>query len=527
MKSKYLIYIALLMIGGIVGYFINNSSDKSQTIEQSDNQIIEASDNQIWTCAMHPQIRKSEPGDCPICGMELIPLSKADHALDPSAVKMSPTAMELADVSTAIVGKFSSGSSINLIGKVQKDERLVYSQSSHIPGRLEKLMVNFTGEFVRKDQTIAEIYSPELVTAQEELFEAQKMEESQPQLFQSAKEKLNNWKLNNDQIDEIIKNGKPLETFPIKADVSGYVTQKFVQKGDYIKKGESIYEITDLSKVWVMFDVYETDINSIQKGDPLEFSVKSLPGQKFKGTVVYIDPLIDSKTRVAKARVEISNKDLKLKPGMFASAELKSGTGNSENTISIPKSAVMWTGKRSVVYVKDSSSNGIYFKLREVVLGQETSNSYIIESGLNGGEEIAVNGAFSIDAAAQLAGKPSMMNPEGALPVTGHHHGMKEQTTESHSNSNTKHIEFRVSGNCSMCKERIESAVKNLEGIYSANWNVDTKMMHVEYNPDKISEMEIHKKIAGVGHDTEKLKADEQVYNKLPGCCQYPKNNNH
>ena len=176
---------------------------------------------------MHPQIRQDDPGDCPICGMDLIPLEDDQNAdIDPNAISMSPTAMQLANVSTAIVGKMNPVKQVRLNGKVQTDERLIYSQSSHIPGRIEKLSVNFTGEFVNKGQIIAYVYSPELVTAQEELFEAQKITESQPQLFAAAKEKLKNWKLSDKQIEEMLISGKTLEEFPIQADVAGYVTSK-------------------------------------------------------------------------------------------------------------------------------------------------------------------------------------------------------------------------------------------------------------------------------------------------------------
>lgn len=381
----------------------------------------------IWTCSMHPQIRQGEPGDCPICGMDLIPLENEDgEALDPMAVSMSPTAMQLASVSTALVGSMDPVKSVRLNGKVEADERLIFSQSSHIPGRIEKLMVNFTGEFVRKGQAIAYVYSPELVTAQEELFEAQKIKETQPQLFKAAKEKLKNWKLTDSQVEQILQTGSPKEEFAVLADVSGYVTQKKVNLGDYIRKGEAIYQIADLSKVWVLFDVYEMDMPWVKKGDQVNFTIPSLPGETFKGTISYLDPVIDPKTRVARARVEASNRDLKLKPEMFASGTVEAKLPKKSNALVVPKTAVMWTGTRSVAYVKSTSGKGVNFVMREVDLGPALGDSYIVESGLQEGDEIATNGTFSIDAAAQLAGKPSMMNPEGGPAMTGHNHGGME-----------------------------------------------------------------------------------------------------
>lgn len=419
-KKQTIIIVAIsLMFGTLIGYIISTSAH--QKISTSTNQNISTSANQTWTCSMHPQIRQSEAGNCPICGMDLIPLEDDQNAdIDPNAISMSPTAMQLANVSTAIVGKMIPVKQVRLNGRVQVDERLVYSQSSHIPGRVEKLQVNFTGEFVSKGQTIAYVYSPELVTAQEELFEAQKIAESQPQLYTAAKEKLKNWKLSDKQIEEILTSGKTRDEFPVQADVAGYVTSKMINLGDYVRRGETIYKIADLSKVWVLFDVYESDITWIKKGDNVEFSLASLPGENFEGKISYIDPVIDPKTRVVKARMDYNNASGKLKPEMFASGLVEAKLGNKSKSLAVPKTAVMWTGKRSVVYVRTNSEQGVNFIMREVTLGSALGESYIIEDGLMEGEEIAVNGTFSIDAAAQLAGKPSMMNPEGGAGSTPH-----------------------------------------------------------------------------------------------------------
>jgi Cu(I)/Ag(I) efflux system membrane fusion protein len=422
LQNKYVLIGITLIVGAVIGWLLKPSPN--QQMASSSDQRISTSANEIWTCSMHPQIRQSEPGDCPICGMELIPLNTdSDEDLDPMAISMSPTAMQLADIRTATVGAMDPVKMVRLNGKVQEDERLVFAQSSHIPGRIEKLMVNFTGEYVRKGQTIAYIYSPDLVTAQDELFEAQKIKDTQPQLFNAAKEKLKNWKLTDSQVEQILKAGTPKEQFAIQADVSGYVTEKSVKLGDYIQKGDALYEIADLSRVWVLFDVYESDMAWIKKGDQVNFTVASLPGETFEGSISFIDPVIDPKTRVAKARVMATNKDLRLKPEMFTSGTVEATLPKKASNVVIPKTAVMWTGKRSVVYVKNISGSGVSFMMRNVTLGPGLGDSFIIENGLEAGEEIAVNGTFSIDAAAQLAGKPSMMNPEGGPAMTGHNHG--------------------------------------------------------------------------------------------------------
>ncbi|NCT19261.1 MAG: efflux RND transporter periplasmic adaptor subunit [Flavobacteriaceae bacterium CG_4_8_14_3_um_filter_34_10] len=400
----------------MAGWFIK-PSDKTA----SDHQTIESTDHQeIWTCSMHPQIRRNEPGSCPICGMDLIPLETSGASDDPLSYQMSENAIKLANIQTIIVGKGDASKEIRLNGKVQVDERHAYSQSTHIPGRIEQLTINFTGEKVSRGQTLATIYSPQLVTAQEELLQAANIKESQPELFEAAKEKLRNWKISQGQIDRILAGGKALQRFTIQADVNGIVTKKMVELGDYVERGMPLYEISDLSKVWVLFDLYESELAWVKEGSEMEYTVNSLPGETFTGKISFIDPLINPQTRVASARVEVSNKDGRLKPEMFASGIVKNKIGKVDSQeIVIPKSAVLWTGKRSVVYIKEGSG----FKMREITLGPALGDAYIVQDGLQTGEEVVSNGTFTVDAAVQLSGRPSMMNPEGGATSTGHDHG--------------------------------------------------------------------------------------------------------
>lgn len=416
MKANFksiIIAIIILVIGIFLGWVFFGNSQTQPIVE---HEHVAGDTKTIWTCSMHPQIRQHDPGDCPICGMDLVPLEAEEGEIDPESISMSPTAMQLANVSTAIVGKMRPTKTISLNGKVHEDERLVSSQSSHIEGRIESLSVNFTGEYVTAGQPIAYIYSPELTTTQRELLQAYNIREKQPLLYSAAREKLKNWKLTDMQIDQIIASGDVKGAFPITADISGYVIQKMVSPGDYVQKGQPIFKIANLSQVWVLFDVYETDMPWINKGDEVSFTVASQPGSTFKGKVSFIDPVINPQTRVAKARVEVNNKELNLKPEMFVSGTLAAQLPLTTEAVVVPKSAVMWTGKRSVVYIKSQTERGVSFAMREVNLGPSLGDGYIIEDGLHEGEEIAVHGTFSIDAAAQLAGMPSMMNPEGNLP---------------------------------------------------------------------------------------------------------------
>ncbi|MBE0423580.1 MAG: efflux RND transporter periplasmic adaptor subunit [Lutibacter sp.] len=412
-KNKNLVKTAgILVIGILLGWLLFGGSDKKGENHGHKDEVAA----QIWTCSMHPQIRRNEPGLCPICGMDLIPVT-ASEGTDPNSFQMSEDAMKLANITTMIVGLGDATKEIRLNGKVQIDERNAYSQSTHIPGRIEQIFTNFTGEKVGRGQTLATVYSPELVTAQEELLQAANIKESQPELFAAAQEKLRNWKIGQAQINQILANKKPIQRFSIHADVNGVVTKKMVDLGDYVQRGMPIYEISDLSKVWVLFDLYESELTWIKEGSDIEYTINSFPGETFKGKISFIDPMINPQTRVASARVEVNNKDGRLKPEMFASGIVKNDIGKVDSQeIVIPKSAVLWTGKRSVVYVKEGSG----FKMREITLGPALGDSYLVKDGLETGEEIVSNGTFTIDAAVQLSGKPSMMNPEGGVVVTGH-----------------------------------------------------------------------------------------------------------
>ena len=400
--------IIALLVGAVLGWVAKGEPRQAPTHEHSAEE-----EKTTWTCSMHPQIQQPEPGKCPICGMELIPMVDDSENDSPFEIKMSSTAMKLANVQTSLVKKEKAEKEIRINGKIKVAENQKYSQTSHISGRIERLMIGFTGEKIKKGQILAWVYSPELVTAQKELLEARKTQEGSPQLFRAARAKLQNWKLSEKQIDQIIEKGEPQEQLPIYADVSGTILRKNVNLGDYIKKGQALFEVADLSSVWATFDVYESDLSWISLDDMVHFQVKSLSGQAFSGKVSFIDPVINPKTRVATVRVILSNTDEVLKPEQFILGKIHSTLKTDEKVLVVPKSAVMWTGGRSVIYSKKVTDNGVYFVMKEVVLGASLGTEYVILEGLEEGEEIATNGTFSIDAAAQLVGKASMMNPEG------------------------------------------------------------------------------------------------------------------
>lgn len=403
-KNTYLRMSIILIAGFILGWLVFH---RSQTIQKSET-VVSEKKSTIWTCSMHPQIRRDAPGQCPICGMDLIPLIQDAAQIDPNSISMTEDAARIAEVETTIVTSQEPVKEVRLYGKIQADERLFQTQSAHLAGRIEQLLINFTGEEVHKGQAIAQIYSPSVMTAQQELFEALKMKDTA--IISAARDKLRQWKFTDGQIADIESSGKVKSVFDVTATVSGIVTAKKVNRGDYVQQGSALYEIADLSHVWALFDAYESDLPWIRQGDKVTFTLQSLPGQEFNGTISFIDPIINAQTRVAQLRVDVGNTGNILKPGMFATGHLKNRLATKGNSLIIPQSAVLWTGTRSIVYIKVQGASQPTFMMREITLGPDLGNSYVVIEGLMEGEEIVTNGTFNIDASAQLLGKPSMMH---------------------------------------------------------------------------------------------------------------------
>ena len=472
---------------------------------------------------MHPHIRMEEPGDCPICGMDLIPLvQNSTSSVDPDAIHLTKESAALANVMTTITSRQKPVKEVRLYGKVQADERMLQSQVSHVAGRIEKLFVNFTGETVAKGQVLAQVYSPELISAQQELIEASKTKETQPAIYEAAKERLRQWKITDEQIISIESSGVSQSLIDVVSNTNGIVISKLVNPGNYISQGTLLFEIADLSRLWVLFDAYESDLQFLRKGEKLTFTLEALPGERYSGTIAFIDPVIDPVTRVAKVRVEAGNRSGRLKPEMFVTGIVSTTLHEFNNNLVIPKSAVLWTGKRSIVYVKQAEADEPVFKMREIELGPMLGDSYVVVSGLSEGEEIVTNGTFSVDAAAQLAGKPSMMNQSGGLSNTGHDHD-NMAVTPVKSTDKLSHVEFRVEGLCEMCKERIETTAKSVHGVVSADWNAETKQLHLSFNKSYTNIDDVKKAIADAGHDNDKYRAPDDTYNNLPACCLYRK----
>lgn len=480
-SNNYTKYFLVLIAGLFLGWLLFHNSGGKQQEDATEVHEDHGDEVSVWTCSMHPQIRMDEPGDCPICGMDLIPLSQSGNvSVDEDAIHLSDEAMALANVQTSIVSKGDNGKEIRLYGRVQADERLLQSQVAHISGRIEKLYVNFTGETVRAGQTLAEIYSPDLLTAQQELLQTAATRSIQPELYEASKERLKQWKLSDNQIKEIETTGKPVSNFRVQSNTSGTITARFVNAGDYVSQGTALFTVADLSSVWLLFDVYESDLGFLEKGSPVTFTLQSFPGKEYEGKISFIDPVIDPVTRVARVRVEYPNKNGELKPEMFATGIVESDLSGNDDMLSIPSSAVLWTGKRSIVYVRQPADDGGIFKMREIELGQALGNSYVVLDGLEEGEEIVTNGAFSVDASAQLEGKPSMMNQAGGVIPTGHDHdAMQGQAID-------KTGQQGVSGTQSQKMEVSREFKMQLTGVYDRY--IELKNALVASDPVKAAE---------------------------------------
>ncbi|WP_025663200.1 efflux RND transporter periplasmic adaptor subunit [Aquimarina megaterium] len=434
--NKNIIYISVALIVGLLGGFLIFGGDSADTVTNKimddHNHSEEIASNQMWTCSMHPQIMKPEPGDCPICGMDLIPAETGADGLNANEIKMTENAMALANIQTSVVGQGQMGdNSLKLSGKVMTNEESNAVQVTYFAGRIEKLYVNSTGERVGRGQRLATIYSPELVAAQQELLTASSLKESQPELYKAVRNKLKLWKLSEKQINAIESAGKVQENFPVFATVSGTVTHKMVEEGDYVKQGQPLYKIANFNTVWAEFDAYENQIALLKEGQTIKVTSNAYRNEVFDAKISFIDPLLNSATRTIVVRAVLNNKNDKFKPGMFVEGKIEGIQSDSKSTVTVPATAVMWTGKRSVVYIKTKPNEPV-FEMREVLLGNANGDNYTILEGLENGNEVVTNGTFTVDAAAQLQGKKSMMNAEGGKTMTGHegHLGMQDEGSE-------------------------------------------------------------------------------------------------
>jgi len=355
---------------------------------------------ETWTCSMHPQYKLPESGQCPTCFMDLIPLDEsAANGVGPNALKLSEDAIALAEIRTSAVELKTVAIAIPLIGKIEIDETATREVTAWITGRIEKLFVDATGMNVIKGEPLLSLYSPELYSAQAEL----------SQNSSSARRRLKLWGLDDKQIDAIAKSKTPVEKIDIPSPLSGVVLHKEVLQGKYVKTGDHLYTIADFSTLWLDLRAYESDLSLLAVGQIVGFTVDAIPGKQFTGSIDFIDPVLDQKSRTTGVRVVVDNSDDLLRPGELVRAVVESVIGTEDNPpLIIHDTAPLLTGKRAIVYVRAPGEP--IFESREIELGMHAGDYYEVISGLKDGEEVVTHGAFKIDSAMQIVAKPSMMS---------------------------------------------------------------------------------------------------------------------
>lgn len=432
MEKKFLLVVAgALSIGLLTGYFIKDAfTTTSETSAKHQHEV-----GTRYTCSMHPQINQPEPGSCPICGMALIPVPSNDgQGQDLNEVVLSPNAVALSQIETQIVESHDSDqASIVLSGTLALNEDRHTVQTAEYDGRIEQLLISSEGQYVTKGQVLARVYSPDILELQQELLTAAKLKEQQPDWYQAVRNKLRLLKFSDEWIDALESDGKTQDTFDLVAGSSGTITKLFLEEGAFISRGRVIAEIADLSRLWVRLEGYEDQLYAFQKGQKVVVSAASFPSRKFDATVTFIDPVLNSQSRVTEIRAELSNSEGMLKPGMFVKGEVKVASTQNKTNLTVPSSAVLWTGERSVVYVQPSKEIP-NFVLKTVVLGVKHDGYYEVVQGLEPRDRVVVNGAFVIDASAQLKGQSSMMNNSDedtsmSLHLEEHNDGSQKQFT--------------------------------------------------------------------------------------------------
>ena len=482
----------IAIIAFVAGYFFKSLSQQPTGVEyEQPSEQTAAKAPTVWTCSMHPQIRQPKPGKCPICFMDLIPIATEDGVVGERQISFSEAAIKLMEIETTRAERKFVTAEIQMVGKIDYDETRVKYITAWVPGRIDRLYVDFTGIKVSKGDHMVELYSPELISAQAELLQASRaagnirtgtsdlVTRAIVATLKAAREKLRLLGLATEQIDRIENSREPVTHITIHSPMGGIVIDKKATEGMYVDTGTPIYTVADLSRLWVKLDAYESDLPWIRYGQEVEFTTEAYPGDVFKGRINFKDPVLNAKTRTVKVRVNVDNPNGKLKPEMFVRgvvrakvaqggmvmdtemegkwicpmhpSVVKDQTGTcdicgmdlvateslytaaretNEPPLVIPASAALITGKRAVVYVRQADADKPTYEGREVVLGPRAGDYYIVKSGLEEGEIVVTNGNFKIDSAMQIQAKPSMMSAERGKTIIEHRHAKGEHKYE-------------------------------------------------------------------------------------------------
>ncbi len=468
--KKFLPVLIALILGLAAGalFFRGGGGDHSMHNHSSggDTGKAKGAAGDVWTCSMHPSVRAPKPGKCPICAMNLIPARASGGSGEGREFSMSEIAKSLAGIQTSSVKRFYPEADVHLYGTVEYDETKKKTISARFPGRIDRLFIDFIGIRVTEGDHLATIYSPELLAAQTELLTAKRFNNESG--IRIGRDKLRLWGFSEDRIEEIEKSGKTSDHLTIDAPASGIVTHKNVSEGNYVETGMPLFTINDLSQLWIVLDAYESDKPWLRFGQSVTFTAEALPGKKFEGRISFVAPELSTKTRTFSIRVNMDNREERLKPGMFVRGIVNAKVAGEGKVIdpslagkwispmhpeivkdtpgkcdvcgmdlvpadklgytvakaegkpplTVPVSAVLNTGKRSVVYVEKPNAKEPTYEGREILVGPRAGDVYLVEAGLREGERVVTEGAFVIDSALQIQARPSMMMPkDGAAPL--------------------------------------------------------------------------------------------------------------
>jgi Cu(I)/Ag(I) efflux system membrane fusion protein len=423
MKRATFVWAVALVVAGAGGYLIARRGGPPATA---------AVETARYQCPMHPSYVSDKPGDCPICGMKLVPIEGGARAAGSTVpgratLSLSPEKRQVLGVRSEEIHHGPLTRVMRTVGRVAVDERRLHHIHTKYDGYVEHLYVDFTGKFVKRGEPLLSIYSPDLVATQQEYllaYNAQKqMAESgipsvaqgSLNLLEAARQRLLLWDIRSEDIAALERAGKVGRTLDLHSDVAGYVVQKMAFHGMRVTPADTLFDIADLSHVWVLADVYESDLPLVRIGMEGELTVPYLPGKTWRGAVTYVNPTVEEKTRTVKVRIELRNEGQQLKPEMFADVHLRADLGTG---LSVPESAVIDSGGRKLVFLDRGEGR---FEPREVQLGVRVGSSFQALSGLADGERVVISANFLLDSESSLrAALSAMATPEPKAP--GHQH---------------------------------------------------------------------------------------------------------